>query len=547
MQAGNLNGAAVPSALVNLESQEFDEVELGRLIPGAAPAFHGTARKQPRPARRHGLQAVLDPIATPREESGERSSDLLAMLVPAPLQGRSAWKWLKAMAADWALVLLNWLLLGALLVPLRKIFPNPTFFEYATGAPLPLMGAAILHAALITLMGHSEGIYAGGIEVKPGARALGKCVGWATLAVSLGAGLLTARWATAGLCCCAGLLHFASLQTWRCSMARRELGDRQGRRVLVVGGGRVGRGIARYIEQHPQSERSVYGILDDESELGNGVIGRSEDLARLARTGFVDEVILAAPENSALGLQIVREARRLRLDVDVVPQLFGCQPVARDMERLGDLPLICLHSERLPAVHLVFKRLVDLFVSTVALLALTPFLSFIAALIKLDSPGPILYCAKRAGRKGASFRCYKFRTMVSNADELKLPLRKNNQRSGPFFKIAGDPRVTRVGAYLRRYSLDELPQLWNVLRGEMSLVGPRPHPLDDVAGYEIEHLARLDVTPGMTGLWQVTARRDPSFRRGIELDREYIRTWSLGLDMRILMKTFLAVAQGSGE
>jgi lipopolysaccharide/colanic/teichoic acid biosynthesis glycosyltransferase len=137
--------------------------------------------------------------------------------------------------------------------------------------------------------------------------------------------------------------------------------------------------------------------------------------------------------------------------------------------------------------------------------------------------------------------------MVRDADALKDRLRQNNERAGPFFKITGDPRITRLGRILRRYSLDELPQLWNVVKGDMSLVGPRPHPLDDVASYEIEHLARLDVTPGITGLWQVTARRDPSFQRGMELDREYIRTWSLRSDLRILMRTLLAVVQGSGD
>ena len=161
--------------------------------------------------------------------------------------------------------------------------------------------------------------------------------------------------------------------------------------------------------------------------------------------------------------------------------------------------------------------------------------------------GPVLYIAKRAGRKGKSFRCYKFRTMVANADELKEHLRRTNERSGPFFKVRNDPRITRFGKILRRYSLDELPQLWNVVKGDMSLVGPRPHPLDDVAGYEAEHLGRLDVTPGITGLWQVTARRDPYFRRGLELDREYIRTWSLTLDFMILLRTFRAVLCGSGD
>lgn len=137
--------------------------------------------------------------------------------------------------------------------------------------------------------------------------------------------------------------------------------------------------------------------------------------------------------------------------------------------------------------------------------------------------------------------------MVSNAEDLKKVLRDQNQRSGPIFKIADDPRITRIGRLLRRYSLDELPQLWNVLRGEMSLVGPRPHPVDDFAAYQVEHLARLDVTPGITGLWQVTARRDPSFHRGMELDREYIRSWSLGMDARILLKTVKAVVRGSGD
>jgi lipopolysaccharide/colanic/teichoic acid biosynthesis glycosyltransferase len=174
-------------------------------------------------------------------------------------------------------------------------------------------------------------------------------------------------------------------------------------------------------------------------------------------------------------------------------------------------------------------------------------MAVIAGMIKLHSPGSVLYTAQRVGRKSRLFRCYKFRTMVNDADKLKDSLRKQNQKSGPSFKMGNDPRITRLGRFLRRYSLDELPQLWSVLKGDMSLVGPRPRPLDEFAGYEIEHLARLDVTPGVTGLWQVSARRDRSFEHNMELDREYIRTWSLQLDLRILLRTFLAVARGSGE
>jgi lipopolysaccharide/colanic/teichoic acid biosynthesis glycosyltransferase len=196
---------------------------------------------------------------------------------------------------------------------------------------------------------------------------------------------------------------------------------------------------------------------------------------------------------------------------------------------------------------LALKRLVDVAGALCTGIVLSPALLAIAALIRMDSPGPVLYRAQRAGRKGGLFRCYKFRTMVRGADSLKDKLRQKNERAGPIFKIAEDPRITRLGRFLRRYSLDELPQLWNVLKGEMSLVGPRPHPADDYAAYEIEHLSRLDVTPGMTGLWQVTARRDRSFSRGLELDREYIRTWSFGSDLRILAKTVMAVVRGSGQ
>ncbi|HLZ39927.1 MAG TPA: sugar transferase [Candidatus Sulfotelmatobacter sp.] len=453
---------------------------------------------------------------------------------------------MRSFAADWALVALNWLLLGALLVPMRMIFPQATFFEYATGAPLPLLGLAVLHAALITLVGHTEGLYAT-CDLRAQLRILQKSISFSTGLVSLGAGLLTSRWATAGLCCTAGFMHLGALWMCRRMSRQREQGDQRWRNVLIVGAGSAGRAIAAHLQANPESGRRLCGFLDEDKPVNGEIIGRAADLARLARTRFVDEVILAAPKNSNLASQVLSEARRLRLDVAIVPELFGCRPVNQEIERIGEVPLICLHAEELPASGLVLKRLIDVVGASLALMALSPVLAVIALLIKLDSPGPILYRARRAGRKARPFHCCKFRSMVNNAEELKLDLQQRNERSGPFFKIASDPRVTRIGRHLRRYSLDELPQFWNVVRGEMSLVGPRPHPLDDVEGYEIEHLGRLDVTPGMTGLWQVTARRDPSFRRGMELDREYIRGWSLGLDMRILMKTFLAVAQGSGE
>lgn len=203
--------------------------------------------------------------------------------------------------------------------------------------------------------------------------------------------------------------------------------------------------------------------------------------------------------------------------------------------------------ESLIWLGLFLKRIMDVILSAIALVLLCPLMLVIAIAIKLESSGPIIYRSLRAGERGREFDCYKFRTMVAGSDRLKKNLRGLNQRRGPFFKIADDPRLTRLGGFLRKYSLDELPQLWNVLRGEMSLVGPRPHPVEDCAQYSSEHFRRLDVKPGLTGLWQVLARANPSFEICMMLDLAYIETWSLLLDCKILMKTIPAVLAGEGQ
>lgn len=515
-----------------------------RLIPGEMPRIRPQSRKPPRPAQ---FRAGSCSNTTP--EVGERTRrGFASLMMPSPFSNRTALKWIRSTSADFALVALGWLLMGACLVPLRAEFPRVWSFKYSAGAPMSLLGVAILHAALITLVGYTEGLHREGIDRSLQRWIVAKSVLWATAVLCLGYTLQGATWVTAGLFCIVGVLNFGLLWAWRWWNRGAEA-ERRGdsRNVLIIGAGGVGQRVAEHVRRHASTGRTICGFLDDEKPLGRGVLGRTVDLARIARKEFVDEVILTAPRKSELTRWVVEEARRLRLDVEVVPELFGCKPAEPAMERVGGIPMICLHSERLPIAGLVLKRLMDFSGAVAALIVLVPLLASIALLIKLDSPGPVFYCALRAGRKGRLFRCFKFRTMVSNADKLKQQLRENNERSGPFFKMADDPRITRVGRYLRRYSLDELPQLWNVVKGEMSLVGPRPHPLDDVAGYQIEHLARLDVTPGITGLWQVKARRDPSFHRGVQLDREYIRTWSLGSDMRILLMTFRAVVCGSGQ
>jgi exopolysaccharide biosynthesis polyprenyl glycosylphosphotransferase len=535
------------SPLLNPEHQKPQVVDWSRLIPGETPGFRHGRKKASQSVRSRAPEKISEIAAEPPESPPKNT---LTLLMPGPLQSRMAGRWLRSMAADFASVALNWLLIGAVLVPLRMIFPRVRSFDYAAGSPVSLLGIALLHASLITLMGYTEGLHTSGTDLRRQAGVLGKSVLWATMVLCIASALQGLPWTISALYGGAGLLHFAALWSWRRQTAwhsRRAQPNRDIRNVLIIGAGGAGRRIASCVERHPETGRTVCGFLDDKRPLGQGVIGRVGDLARLARTEFVDEIILAAPHDRGLTVEVVRAAQRLHLDVEIVPELFGCKPAEVEFERVGDLPVICLHVERLPAAAMILKRLVDVIGAGAALILLSPLLLVIGGLIKADSRGPILYTAPRAGRKGRLFRCYKFRTMVSDADSLKDHLRENNQRSGPFFKITHDPRITRLGRVLRRYSLDELPQLWNVLKGDMSLVGPRPHPLDDVAGYDIEHLARLDVTPGITGLWQVTARRDPSFQRGMELDREYIRTWTLGADMRILLKTVLAIARGSGD
>jgi exopolysaccharide biosynthesis polyprenyl glycosylphosphotransferase len=542
-------------SLLKTRHQKTEGAEwAARLIPGVAAEFRGSLRKQPRSVRpkiefsaEEAWHAPADPVTKTFSETA------LGLILPNPLKTKDGGRWLRLMAADFTLVGLNWLFVGALSPSAQTVPIRVRLFEQAIG-PLPpsrLLGIALLHAGLITMLGYSEGLYARGHNLRQQAQALGKATLWATGLLCVSYQMQGARLSMTAVVCGAGLLNFCALFAWRWTELQRErrVGKRgcERRNVLIVGAGGVGRRLAAHVETHPEEGRVISGFLDDERALGNGIIGEVSSLARLARKGFVDEVILAAPHDRGLTLRVLHEARRLRLDVKIIPDLFGCQPAEPEVERLGNLPVICLRRERIPVAGLFTKRIVDVLGASIALLFLAPLLIAVAALIKLDSNGRVIYAAQRAGRKGRLFRCYKFRTMVSNADALKNSLRLHNQRSGAIFKITDDPRITRLGRLLRRFSLDELPQFWNVLKGEMSLVGPRPHPLDDFVTYQVEDLARLDVTPGITGLWQVTARRDPSFHRSVELDREYIRTWNLGLDAKILLKTIVAVVRGSGD
>jgi exopolysaccharide biosynthesis polyprenyl glycosylphosphotransferase len=452
---------------------------------------------------------------------------------------------------DYILVLLDWILVAQIFIQFHVPVWRARGFPILT-SPLAasVIGIALLHAVLIQLLNLPARIRLEDAELRQQNLALGKAIFWATLVLSAELQLQGFSGGTSVAVWSAGLLHVFTLCGWRWSergARRRGLRLTRGvRNVLIVGAGTLGQRIASYVGKHPEMDRSICGFLDDKRPLGNGVIGRTSELVVLARAGFVDEVILAPPYDQAVTLRVLHTARQLRLDVKMAPHLFGCEPVGNS-ESIGSIPLISLHQEPVPVGGLLLKRALDVAGAATALLFMAPALLVIALLIRADSSGSVLYQALRAGRRGRPFRCYKFRTMQPDADDRKNSLRGQNQRIGPFFKIRDDPRITGIGRFLRRYSLDELPQLWNVLKGDMSLVGPRPHPLDDVSAYEIEHLPRLDVAPGMTGLWQVTARQNPSFQIGMKLDIEYIHRWSLKADLLILFKTAGVVLRGSGE
>ena len=350
---------------------------------------------------------------------------------------------------------------------------------------------------------------------------------------------------------CSSVFNVLTLSGWRA--AKRQLVRRRTeaginvKRALIVGTGRLGRALGRWLEENPQFGYTVCGYLDSRPSTDPRVLGTIKDLRRLALAHFVDELFITLPADRELVKHLVLQARRLRLDLKVVPDLYDGLGWHAPLHALGGFPLMELCRQPIPVLGLAVKRATDILIASIGLIVAAPLLALLAILIRMDSPGPVLYVAERVGRKGVKFPCYKLRTMVAGADEQKDNLRHSNERNGPCFKIENDPRITTLGRWLRKLSLDEIPQLWNVLRGDMSLVGPRPHPVDDYERYNIEHLRRLDVKPGLTGLWQVTARKDPSFETNMAMDLEYIENWSLWLDLRIALKTVPAVLRAEGH
>jgi len=324
-------------------------------------------------------------------------------------------------------------------------------------------------------------------------------------------------------------------------------------RVLIVGAGEVGRTIMRAVVARPELGYQIVGFLDDDPAKSKTSIGRypalgtTDKLPEMIDAHQFDEVIIALPWTSHRKIvQIMNQCIRASVRARVVPDLFRMALSTVAVENLDGVPLLGIREPPLHGWQIVFKRAADLVMASAGLVLLSPLMSLIYVAIKLDSPGPTIFKQTRVGRGGSHFTCYKFRSMHADAESKVRMLRDRNEATGPLFKMRHDPRRTKVGRILRRLSLDELPQLWNVVKGEMSLVGPRPPLPAEVEQYQPWHLRRLDVSPGITGLWQVSGRSDLTFDEMVLLDIYYVENWSPYLDLRILLKTGPTVILGSG-
>jgi exopolysaccharide biosynthesis polyprenyl glycosylphosphotransferase len=314
--------------------------------------------------------------------------------------------------------------------------------------------------------------------------------------------------------------------------------------ILVVGAGRIGKQLRRQIEKS-QSSATIIGFLDD-NETGSEIIGKIKDLEHIIVKGKVNTLYITIPSARDIINPMLNRAYKYQIDIRIIPEHFN--HISTIYEYRHDYQFPCLQIVKTPlrGLNLYFKRLMDIILSLIGILIITPLVIIVALTIKCSSEGPIFYKQQRIGKNSLPFMMYKFRTMVINADELKQQLLGENEAQGLVFKIKKDPRVTSIGTFLRKYSIDELPQLINVLRGEMSLIGPRPPLPEEVERYTDVHWRRLDVRPGMTGLWQVSGRSDLTFDEWIDLDIQYIERWSLGLELKILLKTIPTVIKGRG-
>jgi len=323
-------------------------------------------------------------------------------------------------------------------------------------------------------------------------------------------------------------------------------------RTLVVGSGLIAGQLIQKLRQHNELGLVPVGLIDDEihetpvQDIDHlGSLGDLEDVLDLHA---IDRVILAFSRASHQQLlECVRICRDRGVAVDVVPRLFELMDGMRSLAYVGGMPLLSASAPTLSRPAQLAKRALDVIAAGVGLALIAPAVLTIAVAIKLESPGPVLFRQTRAGKGGRRFQLLKFRSMYRDAEQRKSEYaNQNDLADGVMFKIRTDPRITRVGHFLRKYSLDELPQLWNVLKGQMSLVGPRPLILVETDALETWALRRLELRPGLTGPWQIYGRSENTFQEMVRFDYQYVAGWSLARDLEILLATVPAVLSGRG-
>jgi len=322
-------------------------------------------------------------------------------------------------------------------------------------------------------------------------------------------------------------------------------------RVLIIGAGEMGRAVMRNLVASPGLGYHVVGFVDDDPAKGDlgrfRALGNLDQLENVLKNERVDEVIIALPwMYQRKIISLVRVCDSCGARARVVPDLFQLSLNRVDFDDLGGIPLIGLKEAKIPRLGRLVKRGLDMVLAIIIMSVIFIPMLILAALIRLESPGAVIFRQQRVGERGQVFWIYKFRSMREGADEEKEHLKDLNEADGPLFKIRDDPRLTRIGRWIRRTSIDELPNLINVFFGEMSLVGPRPGLPEEVAQYQPWHRQRLEVAPGITGLWQVSGRSNLAFDEMCLLDIYYIENWSLSLDLMILLRTIPHVLLGEG-
>lgn len=331
--------------------------------------------------------------------------------------------------------------------------------------------------------------------------------------------------------------------------------DSRSMKVLIIGANERTRRLIETLLKRTGRGVSIVGVLEDDPEraaqlddLGVSHLGSTEEFERCMNENDIDEVFVTLPIRSFYGTvrNVASVCEECRVPLRMLADLFPLRIARNHLMYISDVPLVSLSPVPEERVRLGIKRAIDFFASTLLLAGLFLPLSIVAIIIKLDSRGPIFFGQERVGQNQRRFKMLKFRSMVVDAEARQSEISHLNEADGPVFKIRNDPRITRVGAFIRKYSIDEFPQLINVWVGQMSLVGPRPPLMNEVVNYTWAQRRRLSVKPGMTGLWQVSGRSDVDFEEWVELDLKYIDTWSILKDFSILLRTFRAVFEGRG-